>query len=39
LNKNLLLKALDEGIFVEWWPDPRWYLLEVYLSIGITLLG
>ena len=39
LKNNLFLKASDEGIVVEWWSTPRWHLLEVYLSIGITLPG
>jgi hypothetical protein len=39
LKNNLVLKASDEGIVVEWCPAPRWHLLEVYLSIGLTLPG
>jgi hypothetical protein len=38
LNKSLVLKASDEGIVVEWWSAPRWNLLEVCISIGLTLL-
>jgi hypothetical protein len=36
LKNNLVIKASDEGNIVEWWPAPRWHLLEGYLSIGIT---
>jgi hypothetical protein len=39
LKNNLVLKASDEGIVVEWWATPRWNLLEGYLSIGLTLPG
>jgi hypothetical protein len=39
LKKNLILKASYEGIIVEWWPAPRWHLLEVYLSIILTFLA
>ena len=38
-KKNLVLKDSDEGIVVEWWLAPRWHVLEVYLSIGLTLHG
>jgi hypothetical protein len=39
LKNNLFLKASDEGIVVEWWPTPRWHILEGYVSIGLTLPG
>jgi hypothetical protein len=39
LKNDLVLKDSDEGIVVEWWPTPRWHILEVYLSIILTLLG
>jgi hypothetical protein len=39
LKKNLVFKASDEGIVVEWWQTIRWNLLEGYISIGITLAG
>jgi hypothetical protein len=37
LKNNLVFKASDEGIVVEWWPTPRWLLMEVCLSIELTL--
>jgi hypothetical protein len=39
LKRNLVLKASDEGIVVEWWSAPKWHLLEGYISIGLTLHG
>jgi hypothetical protein len=37
LKENLVLMASDEEFFVEWWPTPRWHILELYISIGIKL--
>jgi hypothetical protein len=39
LKNTLVPKASDEGIVVEWWSDLGWHLLEVCLSIGLTLHG
>jgi hypothetical protein len=39
LKNNLVLKASDVVIVVEWWSAPRWNFLEMYLSIRLTLLG
>jgi hypothetical protein len=37
LKNNLVLKASNVEIVAKWWLTPRWHLLEVYLSIGLTL--
>jgi hypothetical protein len=39
LKNNLVLKASNDGIVVEWLSAPRWHLMEVCLSIELTLLG
>jgi hypothetical protein len=39
LKSILVLKASDEGIVIEWWPTPTWHILEVYISIRLTLHG
>jgi hypothetical protein len=37
LKNSLVIKDSEEEIVVEWWSAPRWRLLELYLSSGLTL--